>query len=133
MGGFSSEAFSPTALGGPAASRRSLLKAGQSAVMGLPPEAALRDTQVRQDYVRHLATGKTMEAIEAQRTGRRASFAATQGPQVAASVMSVVMPPVGAAMQAGLALGDQIDRRYWRNGRSSASALEEGLQPVRNP
>lgn len=32
MGGLSNELLSPTALGGPAASRRSLLKAGQSAL-----------------------------------------------------------------------------------------------------
>jgi len=129
MGGFSSEALSPTALAGPLASHRSLQKAGQSALMGLPPEGALRDNQVRQDFLRHATTGKTMEAIEAERTGRRASFAATQGPQLAASIMSVVMPPVGAAMQAGLAVGDQIDRTYWRrNSRSSADGLAAGLQ-----
>ena len=110
MGGLSSEAFSPTALGGPAASHRSLLKAGQSALMGLPPEAAVRDTRVRQDLVRHLATGRTMESIEAERTGRQASMAATMGRQVAASVMTCVFPPAGLAMKAGLAVGNQIDR-----------------------
>ncbi|CAA7617616.1 hypothetical protein [Magnetospirillum sp. UT-4] len=131
MGGFGSELLSPTALGGPAASRRSLLKVGQSALMGLPPEAALRDTQVRQDFFRHLVTGRTMEAIEAERTGRPASLAATHGPQVAASVLSVVFPPAGAAMQAGLALGDQVDRTFWSNSRSSAAGLQQGLQTRR--
>lgn len=130
MGGFSSQAFSPTMLGGPAASRRSLQKGGQSALMGLPLEGALRDTQVRQDYFRHLVTGRTMEAIESERTGRPASFAATQGPQVAASVLTAVMPPVGAAVQAGLAVGEQIDQRYWGQSRSSAAGLQQGLQPA---
>jgi hypothetical protein len=131
MGGLSNELLSPTALGGPAASRRSLLKAGQSALMGLPPEAALRDTRVRQDYFRHLVTGRTMESIEAERTGRQSSLLGTHGPQVAASVLSVVFPPAGAALQAGLAVGDQIDRTYWGKSRSSASALQQGLQPVK--
>ncbi|MGE5478302.1 MAG: hypothetical protein ACM3Q1_16725 [Bacteroidales bacterium] len=91
----------------------------------------MRDTQVRQDLVRHLATGRTMEAIEAERTGRPASFAATQGPQVAASVLSYVFPPVGVAMQAGLAVGEQVDRSVWGNSRSSAAGLQQGLQTNR--
>lgn len=130
MGGFATEALSPTAIAGPAASNRSLLKAGQSALMGLPPEAAIRDNQVRRDLLRHATTGKTMEAIEAERTGRRPSFLATNGPKIAATAMTVVMPPVGMAMQAGLALGEQIDRKYWRNPNSSATALNQGMQKV---
>ncbi|MBI2241293.1 MAG: hypothetical protein HYU59_10890 [Magnetospirillum gryphiswaldense] len=99
--------------------------------MGLPVEAALRDTRVRQDYFRHVVTGRTMEAIEAERTGRKASWAATNGPQAAATVLSVVFPPAGAALQAGLAIGDQIDRRNWGSSRSSASGLQSGLQTVK--
>ncbi len=104
MGGFGNEALSPTALAGPLGSPLSLQKGAQSAAMGLPLEASLRNKQLRQDLGQHLTTFQTMEAIQARREGRQPGVAATVAPMVGAAVASYFVPPMAPTfMKMGMA------------------------------
>lgn len=132
MGGFSNEALSPTALAGPLGSPLSLQKGAQSAAMGLPLEASLRNKQLRQDLLQHATTAQTMEAIQARREGRQPGLVATMAPQVAATVASVMFPPAAPFIQAGMAAASAVGAATQKPlpAHSAAQGLQLQLRPA---